>query len=340
MTINKGDLQAGSGSNNQFGILPAGTNGQTIVYDDTSPTGLKATSSIGSMVGSQTLFVDKNGNDTTGDGSPQFPFLTITHAITVAVSMTPSSSNRICIQVMSGDWADNFALPANICICGCSTLCTNLTGNITINDTSWNGGADNRGSLERLRIIGTLSLDFTFGAGSTAGKFYLYDLREPASGVVITAFNGSLNQIEIIASHAFGNVTLNGGTLNCEGVEFDGTVTVNDTALATASATFRNCTLPSATATVAHGGVSLGLLASTLSGSLTTTGAVAITTSGLPPTSTLSGTTTITYVTGCKGFGYTPGAPAQWVAAAPTNIQQALDRIAAVVSVGGVTPIP
>jgi len=37
---------------------------------------------------------------------------------------------------------------------------------------------------------------------------------------------------------------------------------------------------------------------------------------------------------------YTPAVPAQWVAPAPISIKAALDRIAAVVSVGGATPIP
>jgi hypothetical protein len=43
MTINKGDIVSGSGSNNQFGILPAGTDGQIPVYDSTTPTGLNVT---------------------------------------------------------------------------------------------------------------------------------------------------------------------------------------------------------------------------------------------------------------------------------------------------------
>jgi hypothetical protein len=39
-------------------------------------------------------------------------------------------------------------------------------------------------------------------------------------------------------------------------------------------------------------------------------------------------------------ISYTPAVPAQWVAPAPTTVKAALDRIAAVVSVGGATPIP
>lgn len=44
MTINKGDILAGTGTLNQFSALPAGTNGETIVYDSTQANGIKAAS--------------------------------------------------------------------------------------------------------------------------------------------------------------------------------------------------------------------------------------------------------------------------------------------------------
>lgn len=52
------------------------------------------------------------------------------------------------------------------------------------------------------------------------------------------------------------------------------------------------------------------------------------------------GVITWVYTYGATTLSYTPAAPAQWVAPAPTSVQAALDRIAAVVSVGGATPIP
>jgi hypothetical protein len=47
-----------------------------------------------------------------------------------------------------------------------------------------------------------------------------------------------------------------------------------------------------------------------------------------------------TFAYGAPNLPYTPAAPANWVAPAPVSVQAALDRIAAVVSAGGGTPIP
>ena len=37
---------------------------------------------------------------------------------------------------------------------------------------------------------------------------------------------------------------------------------------------------------------------------------------------------------------YTPSTPADWAPPSPNTVQQALDRLAAVISANGVTPIP
>lgn len=339
-TLVKGDILSATGTANQFGVLPAGTNGQSIVYDNTTATGLKTSNVIGTMTNAQSLYVEKNGNDSTGNGSPQFPYLTITAAVTAAVALSPTITKRIAIHIGAGQWSDSVNLPANISIVGISQLGTNLTGAWTINSASWAAG-DNRGSFEMLRITGTISLDFTFSA-SNEGKMYFYDVRLPTSGLVVTCVDSALNQLEFIGCHFFGIATFNGGTSNLIGSQVGGAVTINDTATATATVNLRNSTAAAITATRAFGGVALGFLGSSEAGTLTTTGAVAITTDQLPPvaSTSLSGTTTITYANGSRGLGYTPVAGANWVNPDPTNVQDALDRIAAVVSVGGVTPIP
>lgn len=338
-TLVKGDILAVTGTANQFGILPAGTNGQAIVYDNTTATGLKASTAIGSMTNAQTLYVEKNGNDSTGNGSPQSPYLTIGAAITAAVALTPTITKRIAIHIGAGQWADNVNLPANIAICGVSQLGTNLTGAWTINDASWTTG-DNRGSFEMLRITGTLSFNFT-SSGSNEGKFYCYDVRLPASGLVVTCVDSALNQLEFIGCHAFGAVTFNGGTANLIGCQFAG-LTINDLSGVNATVNLRNSDVTTIAATRAFSGVTLGLLGACQTGSLTTTGAVALNVDQLPSVAntSLSGTTTLTYDCGSRGLGYTPVAGANWVNPDPTNVQDALDRIAAVVSVGGATPIP
>lgn len=81
MTINKGDLLAGTGTLNQFSALPAGANGETIVYDSTQANGIKAASAGSTLLpyvdvaaqqlfdGSSVLSIDWNSRhlvDSTG----------------------------------------------------------------------------------------------------------------------------------------------------------------------------------------------------------------------------------------------------------------------------------
>jgi len=53
-----------------------------------------------------------------------------------------------------------------------------------------------------------------------------------------------------------------------------------------------------------------------------------------------TGTVTPTQLAQAGSVTYSPAAPGDWVAPPPTTVQAAIDRIAAVVSAGGVTPIP
>jgi hypothetical protein len=64
----------------------------------------------------------------------------------------------------------------------------------------------------------------------------------------------------------------------------------------------------------------------------------------MPPTLSLpsfAGTLTITQTELAKGVGYAPGTPGNWASSAPTNVQSALDRMAALLkTLNGGTPIP
>ncbi len=51
---------------------------------------------------SRTIFVDKSGNDTTGNGTEFFPFLTVTKAIDIAIAGNTSIINPTCIYINAG----------------------------------------------------------------------------------------------------------------------------------------------------------------------------------------------------------------------------------------------
>jgi hypothetical protein len=62
--------------------------------------------------------------------------------------------------------------------------------------------------------------------------------------------------------------------------------------------------------------------------------------SGLTGATGQSGVTGETGATGPANASYTPSTPSSWVSPLPSTVSEALDRISAVVSVGGSVPIP
>ncbi len=81
-------------------LEPSGSplNGQFLQYQDS----LARLSWISIGIPSRAIFVDKSGNDTTGNGTASFPFLTVNKAITQAIANNPSTSNPTSVYVNAG----------------------------------------------------------------------------------------------------------------------------------------------------------------------------------------------------------------------------------------------
>lgn len=86
--------------------------------------------------------------------------------------------------------------------------------------------------------------------------------------------------------------------------------------------------------------VQFGAFAHDFTGSSGTTSMDANTYESWQTNVTPQGTVVAALLDTARGVKYTPGTPANWVAPAPTTVQAALDRMAAVVSTGGAVPIP
>jgi len=125
-----------------------------------------------------TIVVNKGGNDATGDGTDEKPFLTIAHAMTVATSISPTFDQPALIQVGPGGYTENLVWPPNVIVSGldASTLGFFLNGSITLNHALWvAAGATNLvlGGLDACEVGSNVTLDFTgVNAGGFFGQFF------------------------------------------------------------------------------------------------------------------------------------------------------------------------
>jgi len=123
---------------------PTGANstvtGPTGDMGPTGPTGFGSTGPTGSglaFVDSFQIYVAPNGNDTTGNGSQQNPYLTIAKAITQRATL--SSTIEVSIILSSGTYTGGFTLTRNTYLLGVQTgevrQPCNISGTITMSDT-------------------------------------------------------------------------------------------------------------------------------------------------------------------------------------------------------------
>jgi hypothetical protein len=161
--------------------------GQRITFPKDAATGLL---NIGEIVGLSTIngtiyppsgtsafldsfqiYVAPNGNNTTGTGSQQNPFLSITQAIIFRATL--STTTEVSIILSSGTYTETFTVLRNTYIVGVQTgearQPVNIVGNITLNDTTGFmglSGLDVSGTITTSGVGGTYTL---FGCNITAG---------------------------------------------------------------------------------------------------------------------------------------------------------------------------
>jgi peroxiredoxin len=142
------------------------------------------------------IYVAPNGNNTTGTGSQQNPYLTIARAITQRATI--SNTTEVSIILSSGTYAESFTLTRNTFLVGVQTgeirQPCNITGTITMSDTL--GGSIGLTGLEingPISMTGVAGLFFTIfgcnisGGASTAvtansGSFFITESRISSTG--------------------------------------------------------------------------------------------------------------------------------------------------------------
>jgi hypothetical protein len=179
-----------------------------------------------------TVFVAKNGNDGTADGTIRKPFLTVQAAMeyawtTYVVPVGPQPSppfTRPCVYVMPGTYDDgNLVLPPQICVQGCGFNHSRIAGNWSIDDR-WSNYVppslpsppsvlvpnDFRSSWINVGLFGDINIDFN-PVFSNEGKLYALNCRF-AGNVTIAEkrVNPVSNSLTITASELLGDLTLIG----------------------------------------------------------------------------------------------------------------------------------
>lgn len=163
-------------------------------------------------VSTEEVFVSLQGNDTTGTGTQQNPWATIAHA---QASISPTTTSRYVIWLTPGFYPENVSLIANCFIAATAPVETRLTGNLDINNTTWNtAGVDNRSGLINLEHrTGTTTFDFTAQAGNDSGKLYLSGCRWSDQPVITGLSTGQANQVVFTNCYFFAGVSNNGAVV-------------------------------------------------------------------------------------------------------------------------------
>jgi hypothetical protein len=189
------------------------------------------------FVDSFQIYVAPNGNNTTGDGSQQNPYLTIAQAITKRATI--ANTTEVSIILSSGLYTETFTLTRNTYLVGVQTgearQPVNITGTITLNDTTGSMG------LSGLEIVGNVSCT---GAG---GSYTIFGCNISNSNVAVNATSGTVFITECRLSTSFNAVIISSSTLTVRDCNLSTSGTGACLSVST-TATVRQCVLTSTSA--------------------------------------------------------------------------------------------
>ena len=157
----------------------------------------------------QEVYVAKNGDDLTADGSLGKPFLTVQSAMASITDASPTK--RYVIKVQAGTYVEtgDFDLKANIYIAGTDhVFATRIQANSFRMASDFSGTADNRSGFANCTLIGPCNFDWS-AVTSGAGKLYFNNCSFN-SAMTLTGHNNGTAQAQIWMSTHFGAFTVSG----------------------------------------------------------------------------------------------------------------------------------
>ena len=290
-------------------------------------------------------YVSKNGNDSTGNGSILFPYLTL--AAANASITDASNSKRYVVFIEAGRYDEtvNIELKPYVAYVGYGSFASYITSpdNQISPDASYNN-ANGRSSLINLYVGGSTGINFDLSGLGTTGSCVLDMINTQINGGI--TFIGRDLGADFIQTegntYCFGNVQLSncqlslyggwiGGNLTLDtattssnttftinNVQIFGTVTFDSSGSLTNTGTFTNCNIGSTF---------------TITGANTT---VSADVNSLPATKANRSITggTLNLLSNAINLKYEPTTPSDWTVV-PDNVSSALDELAANSGGGG-----
>jgi hypothetical protein len=284
------------------------------------------------------VYVAANGNDTTGNGSVLFPYLTIGHALSTIT--TSSATNPYVVNLGPGTYNETaLKIPVWVFLVGSMQQPTKIidsSGAISINSATYSSGSQRLG-FQNLNFINStgLTIDFQAIGGSGSNDVYINNCQ--IVGPVVMRGRGS-DTVTAYNNQIFGTYTSSSMQEVWYGGYFDNTVTYNTAGVtgqtigpeSTGVNYFDNLTF---TSSGSGNTMTPTLISSQVSGTLTidqaTTNLSADEVSlnaGISLSRTNGGL--ITYLSLAAYEGYTPATSANW-SPVPTQVAGALDTLAA-----------
>lgn len=283
----------------------------------------------------QVLYVAKDGNDTTGNGSILFPYATVAGANAAITDNSISKRYLIFIQNGTYDEATPIALKPYVYYLGqgWGTRINSTSNNRITVDASFTGNG--RSALMNLAVTGSTSLYFDFSGFGAASAVIDITNISINGGITFIGRTAGADFLQAISSYCLGNITYT----NCQSFNLNvtsfGNVTLNNASGAgNAVVDLQACRCTDLTvASPNTGTVLLTASGTSLRGTVTVDGSSATLVSdagSLPVSSTdvsvINGGT-LTRSTGAYAVAYTPATPSDW-SVQPTQVQQALDLLA------------
>lgn len=156
----------------------------------------------------QTIYVSKNGNDTTGTGGQHKPFLTLTKAFAMITDASPTK--RYVVRVAAGAYTEaSVALPSNVFVIGEQKETVRITGAVSMGAwTQDNSGSDDRSGFSMVTLLSAANFNWQT-AKSRAGKLYMNEVVF-GSTLNLYGYDNAIAQAQFDSCVIFNAVTISG----------------------------------------------------------------------------------------------------------------------------------
>lgn len=156
----------------------------------------------------QMKYVAKTGNDSTGDGSQEKPYLTIAAAMAAITDATPTK--RYVVRIAAGAYTEaSVSIKANVFLVGESKESVRITGAVSMNaDFNQASSQDCRSGASMVTFVS--AADFNWSTvTSPAGKLYFNEVVF-GSTLAMYGHNNAIAQAQMNSCIVFGAMTVSG----------------------------------------------------------------------------------------------------------------------------------